>query len=178
MKRIAAVFVVLTIGLQITARAQNDDFKTRPSPLALTNMKWKDAYAKVVYSQPLKRGREIFGKLVPYNEVWRLGANEATELTITRDMLINNTLIKAGTYSLFAIPMADRWTIIVNSDVGVWGAYNYVQKLDLLRFDVPVQPAPEVVEAFSMKFDQNNELANLLISWDKVKLSIPFKFTN
>lgn len=155
-----------------------ESFKARPSPLAIAAMRHKDAYVKVVYSQPQKRSREIFGKLVPFGQVWRLGANEATEITITKDILINAVLVKAGTYSLFAIPNQDTWTMIINRDVGIWGAYNYNQKLDVLRFDVPVKANPTVVEGFTMVFDQKNELANLLITWDKLRLEIPFKFIN
>jgi hypothetical protein len=153
-------------------------FKPRPSPLAVTAMRFKDAYVKIMYSQPQKRGREIFGKLVPYGQVWRLGANEATEITLTKDILINNQPLKAGTYSMFTIPDKEKWTIIINSDVGLWGAYNYVQTLDVMRFEVPVNQNNVNFEAFTMQFDQKNELAELLIMWDTVKVSIPFKFTN
>ena len=111
--------------------------KSRPSPLAIVAIRYKDAYIKITYSQPQKKGREIFGKLVPYDQVWRTGANEATELTTTKNIQINGTLLKAGTYSLFTIPQKDSWTIIINSEVGLWGAYNYNSKLDVMRFDVP-----------------------------------------
>jgi hypothetical protein len=175
MRKLLPAFILLLISHVASAQ---ENFKTRPSPLALTSMRYKDAYVKIVYSQPQKRGREIFGKLIPYGQVWRLGANEATEITLTRDLLINATLLKAGTYSLFAIPNADKWTVIINKDVGIWGAYNYNQKLDVFRFDVPVTENNSSVEAFTMMFDQKNELANLLITWEKVKLEIPLKFIN
>jgi hypothetical protein len=155
-----------------------ENFKARPSPLAIAAMRHKDAYVKIVYSQPQKRDREVFGKLVPFGQVWRLGANEATEMTVTKDILINAVLLKAGSYSLFAIPNQDKWTFIINSDLGIWGAYNYNPKLDVLRFDVPVKQNSAVAEAFTMVFDQKNELANLLITWDKLRLEIPFKFIN
>ena len=71
--------------------------------------------------------------------MWRLGANEATEITTTKDILFDSLTLAAGTYSLFAIPEADKWTIIVNSDVGLWGAYNYNAEKDVIRFQVPVQ---------------------------------------
>lgn len=153
-------------------------FKPRPSPLAIAAMRYKDAYVKVVYSQPLKRGREIFGKLVPYGQVWRTGANEATEITLTKDILVNNQPLLAGTYSIFTVPDKEKWTIIFNSDVGIWGAYNYNQTLDVLRFDVPVTQNNANFEAFTMSFDQKNDVAELLMMWDTVKVSIPFKFTN
>ena len=79
---------------------------------------------------------------------------------------------------MFAIPNPDKWTLILNSDVGVWGAYNYNTKLDVLRFDIPVKQNKTVTEGFTMVFDQKNELANLLITWDKLQLEIPFKFLN
>jgi hypothetical protein len=142
-------------------------------------MRYKDAYVKVVYSQPHKRGREVFGNLVPYGQLWRMGANEATEITLTKDMLINNQIVKAGTYSLFSIPEKEKWTIILNSEPGLWGSYNYNEKFDVMRFDVPVQITNNVnYEPFTLQFDQKNELADLLILWDNIKVSIPIKFIN
>jgi len=148
----------------------------RPSPLAVTALRYKEEYLKITYSQPQKRGREVFGKLVPFNEVWRTGANEATEITTTRNIQINGTLLKAGTYSLFTIPQKDHWTIIINSEVGLWGAYNYNSKLDVMRFDVPVTIIDTVYESFTMQLDHRNEVADLLLYWDKTKISIPVKF--
>jgi hypothetical protein len=175
MRTVVPAFILLLLSSFAFAQ---ENFKSRPSPLAITAMRNKDAYVKIVYSQPQKREREIFGKLIPYGQVWRLGANEATEITTTKDILINNLLLKAGTYTMFAIPEQNKWTFIINSDVGIWGAYNYTQKLDVMRFDVPVQQVSTITEAFTMSFDQNNELANLLITWDKTKLTIPVKFLN
>ena len=168
---------VLVLLVTHVAQAQ-ESFKPRPSPLAIASMRYKDAYVKITYSQPQKRDREIFGKLVPFGQVWRTGANEATEITITKDILINNQLIKAGTYSIFTIPETEKWTVILNSDIGLWGSYNYNAAMDVLRFEVPVTQSNPVSEAFTMSFDQKNELADLLIMWDRVKISIPFKFIN
>jgi hypothetical protein len=151
----------------------------RSSPMSSINMRYKDAYVKITYSQPHKRGREIFGMLVPYGEVWRTGANEATEITLTRDMLINNQVLKAGTYSIFTIPQPDKWTLIINAEQGLWGSYNYNSKLDVMRFDIPVQTIGNVIyEPFTLQFDQKNELADLLILWDNVKVIVPLKFIN
>ncbi|HEY5745810.1 MAG TPA: DUF2911 domain-containing protein [Chryseolinea sp.] len=162
----------------VTTRAQ-ETAKPRPSPMAVTTVKYKDAYIKINYSQPLKRGREIFGNLVPYGQVWRLGANEATEITATKNISLNGFLLKAGTYSMFAIPQKDKWTIIINSELGLWGAYNYNYRLDVLRFDIPVQTTTGAVyEPFTLQFDQRNDVADLLILWDRIKLSIPVKFIN
>lgn len=150
---------------------------SRPSPTAITAARYKDTYVKITYCQPQKRGREVFGKLVPFGEVWRTGANEATEITLTRDLFINGTLLPAGTYSLFTIPALDKWIVIINKDLGLWGAYNYNIKQDVLRFSVPVvQLGPEVFESFTIQFDQRNSVADLLLLWDKTKISIPIQF--
>jgi hypothetical protein len=149
----------------------------RPSPLAIATARYKDTYLKIVYSQPHKRGREIFGKTVPYNQVWRTGANETTEITITKDILINNQPLKAGTYSLLTIPSRGNWTIIVNSDMGMWGSYNYNIKQDVLRFDVSVETLTEVVyEPFTILIDQKTDKATISLLWDKTKVTFPIQF--
>jgi hypothetical protein len=171
--------IVLFFGMLVTYDSVAQEvFRGRPSPLAIAATRYKDAYVKVVYSQPLKRDREVFGKLVPYGQVWRTGANEATEVTLTRDVMINNQIVKAGTYSLFTIPNADQWTIILNNELGLWGAYNYNERMDVLRFNVPVSANPTFYEAFTISFDQRNEMADLLMMWDKTIVKIPLKFIN
>ena len=170
---LSLVFFFAVTSINVCAQ---EAVKQRPSPLAIAAIRYKDAYIKVTYSQPVKRGREIFGKLVPYNEVWRTGANEATEITTTKNIQINGTLLKAGTYSIFTLPQKDKWTIIINSEVGLWGAYNYNSKLDVMRFDVPVMQSDVIYESFTMEFNHRNEVADLLLYWDKIKISIPVKF--
>ncbi|MEX2235372.1 MAG: DUF2911 domain-containing protein [Cyclobacteriaceae bacterium] len=152
--------------------------KLRPSPLAITNVRYKDNYVKITYSQPQKKNREIFGHLVPFGEVWRTGANEATEITTTTDIMIETIILKAGTYSLFTVPEKDKWTIIINADVGLWGAYNYNVQKDIWRFQVPVQSTDKIFEPFTIIFDHRNDVADLLIMWDKTKVLIPIKFIN
>jgi Protein of unknown function (DUF2911) len=147
----------------------------RISPASFATLRYKDTYAKITYSQPRKRGREIFGSLVPYGQVWRTGANEATEITLTKDVFINGMLITAGTYSLFTIPDKDKWIVILNKELGLWGSYNYNYKNDLLRFEVPVQADTIFTEAFTIRFDQRNNVADLLLFWDKTKISIPIQ---
>ena len=169
---------LLFFGAATSCALAQGAIKSRPSPLAILAIRYKDAYIKITYSQPQKRGREIFGKLVPYDQVWRTGANEATELTTTKNIQINGTLLKAGTYSLFTIPQKDSWTIIINSEVGLWGAYNYNSKLDVMRFNVLPSTTDTVYESFTMQFDHRNEVADLLLYWDRTKISIPVKFIN
>jgi len=172
--------VILTTASSLTPSFAQTAIVPRPSPLAIVSTRHKDAYLKITYSQPHKKGREIFGKLVPYGKVWRTGANEATELTVTRNIQINGTLLPAGTYSVFTIPEKDKWTVILNSDLGMWGSYNYNESLDVMRFDVAVQPVEGdvVFEPFTIQLNQRNELADLLMMWDRTKISIPVKFIN
>ena len=170
-------FLLLCL-IGVCAHAQEPS-SNRASPLAVASMRYKDAYFKIVYSQPAKRGRQIFGKLVPYGQVWRTGANEATEITLTGDMQINGTLLRAGTYSVFTIPDKDEWTIIINKDLGLWGAYNYNPKQDEMRFKVSTaQTQGEVYEHFTIELVQKNEVAQLNMMWDTVRITIPVKFLN
>ncbi len=155
-----------------------EEFKPRLSPLAIIGIRYKDNYIKITYSQPQKKSREIFGNLVPYGKVWRTGANEATEITATKDIQIDSIILKAGTYSIFTIPDKHQWTIIINSDVGLWGAYNYNEQKNIWRFAVPVQPSDRKYEYFTMTFDHRNEVADLLIMWDRTKVAVPIKFIN
>ena len=181
MRRVFQLFVIITfITLHSYQALAQDKLTPRPSPLAIVSTRYKDCYFKLTYSQPQKKGREVFGKLVPFGKVWRTGANEATELTITKNIQLNGTLLMAGTYSIFTIPNEEKWTIIINSDLGMWGAYNYNESLDVMRFDVPVQtiPGETVYEPFTIQLIQRNETAELLFLWDKTKVSVPVKFIN
>ena len=176
MQRHLLLFLLIVVGSSVFAQEAPPP---RPSPLAIAACKYKDSYLKITYSQPHKRGREVFGKLVPYGQVWRLGANEATELTITREVFINSQLLSAGTYSLFAIPDKEKWTIIVSKDVGLWGAYNYNQANDVMRVEVPSHPTPDTdipYEAFTISIDQKNNKADIIITWDKTTLSLSVDF--
>ena len=144
----------------------------RPSPMAVAVAQSGDTYVKIVYSQPHKRGREIFGsELVPYGKVWRLGANEATEITLTNDIKIGGKKLEAGTYSMYAIPEQDRWTIIFSSMLGEWGAYNYDESQDVLRVEAPVQSSETTYEPFTMMFNEAG--TELTMVWDKTQAVLP-----
>lgn len=146
--------------------------EARPSPMAVATMKKGDAYIKVTYGQPHLRDRKMLGgDAVPYGKVWRLGANEATEITLTKDMTIGGKKLKAGTYSMFAIPEAGKWTIIFNNEVGQWGAYNYDKSKDIARIDVPVKKAEKSFEAFTIWFSADGSAMNM--AWGDTKVSVP-----
>ncbi|ASZ12081.1 DUF2911 domain-containing protein [Chitinophaga pendula] len=128
---------------------------------------------KVVYGQPSKRGRVIFGELVPYGQVWRTGANKATEITFAKDATFGGKPVKAGTYSLFTIPEKEEWTIILNSALKQWGAYDYekIKDKNVLEVKVPAAATKAEVEKFTITLPANQ----LVLEWDKTKVSVPVK---
>lgn len=150
--------------------------KARPSPLEVVTMKWEDTYVKITYSRPHKRGRTVFGELVPYGKIWRTGANEATELTTTGDIKLAGQEVPAGTYALFAIPEKDKWTIVLNSELGQWGAYRYDEEKDVLRFEVPTKELPVTYEPFTIEFEQTANDVALKMMWDNTGVEIPVSF--
>lgn len=168
---------LLFIILSTTFVKAQEVTKPRSSPTSLVTARYKDTYLKITYSQPSKRGRIIFGELVPYNQVWRTGANEATEITLTKDIVIDKQPLKAGTYSIFTIPKKDFWTVIINKDLGLWGAYNYNATMDVLRLEVPVQVLQDgVYESFTIQVDQRNNQAELVFLWDSIRVAVPVQF--
>lgn len=150
--------------------------KVDASPMDLVVYKDEDkTVARVIYSRPQKRDREIFGKLVPYGQVWRTGANEATELTLYEDMKVADVLVEAGTYSVYTIPDEKEWTVILNNETNTWGAYEYKDAQDKVRIKVPVRQSPTSIESFSMAFAPEVGGADLLMGWDDRYIEVPFK---
>lgn len=129
--------------------------------------------ARVIYSRPQKAGRTIFGDLVEYKQVWRLGANEATEIEFYRDVKIGGKKILKGKYTLYAIVNPEEWTIILNKETDTWGAFKYDEKKDVMRVTVPSEKSTESLEAFTMVFDKTTNGANLVMAWDDTKVSLP-----
>ncbi|HUR30418.1 MAG TPA: DUF2911 domain-containing protein [Saprospiraceae bacterium] len=130
---------------------------------------------RLIYSRPQLNGRKAFGELQAYGEVWRLGANEATEIEFFRDVKINNKKIKKGRYSLYCIPSPDKWTLIINRETDTWGGFKYDETKDVLRVTVPVT-TNEQTEAFTIVFEKSVGGANMLMYWDSVKASLPIVF--
>lgn len=129
--------------------------------------------ARVVYSRPQKTGRTIYGGLVKYGEVWRLGANEATEIEFFKHVKIDGKKVAKGRYTLYAIVYESTWTFILNKDTDTWGAFKYDSKKDILRVSVPVQKTVESVESLAMSFEKTTTGFNLLVAWDTVKAGLP-----
>ncbi len=127
----------------------------------------------VKYSRPNVRGRSVFTDLAPYGEVWRTGANNATVITFTDDVSLEGNMVKAGDYGLFTIPGKDSWTIILNKGSEQWGAYQYKQADDVLRFEVKPSRLSDKAESFSIAFtDVMPSSAKLNLLWDDTKVAI------
>ncbi|MFD0989664.1 DUF2911 domain-containing protein [Mariniflexile jejuense] len=122
---------------------------------------------KVIYSRPQLKERTL-SELAPNGKIWRTGANEATEIKFFEDMTFGGKKVKAGTYSLFTIPNDTEWTVILSSDLDVWGAYSYKESSDVLRIKAPTSKG-DTVEAFSIAFDNNT----MFLAWGTVRVAIP-----
>jgi hypothetical protein len=131
--------------------------------------------ARIIYSRPQKAGRMIFGGIVAYSQIWRLGANEATEIEFFKNVKINGKLLPKGRYTLYAICTETKWTIIFNTQKDIWGlAYN--EKKDALRTGVPVQNTGTPVEALTIFFEDIKGGTTLNILWDNIKVVLPIYF--
>lgn len=132
--------------------------------------------ARVVFSRPQRNGRTIFGDLVEYGKVWRLGANEATEIEFFQNVKIGGVRIKKGRYTLYAIPYAEKWTLIINKETDIWGSFKYDETKDLTRLDVPVFKQAEPLESLAMFFEKSASGAYLAMVWDTVRVNLPISF--
>jgi hypothetical protein len=164
MNKIAALFAFIFLCCTLTTKAQ-----PQLSPKATV----KSENIEITYSQPAKRDRVVFGELVPYNEVWRTGANEATEVTLKKDLTIGGKTVKAGTYTLFTVPGEKEWRVILNSQLGQWGAYDYdkYKSKDVLDIKVPSRKLANTVEKLTITPKKDE----ITIEWDQTGVSVPVK---
>ena len=173
--------MLLAVSLAIIScnskQPKEPDPVRRKSPTAIASVKHANTYIKVVYGQPYKSGREIFGELVPFGEVWRTGANEATEITTTKDILFSGEQLEAGTYSLFSIPGEESWTIILNSELGLWGAFEYDSSNDVMRIDADAHQTEQSDEAFTIQFEEvTDDSTEMVIKWVQTEVRVPITF--
>tara|TARA_R100000935_G_C2821558_1_gene160057 strand:- start:394 stop:948 length:555 start_codon:yes stop_codon:yes gene_type:complete len=135
---------------------------------------------EVVYNRPYKKGRKVFGGLVPYGEVWRTGANEATTFSTNKDILVDGSHLDSGTYTLWTIPMENSWKVIFNSKMYPWGIdmekkASRDPEFDFLVLEVPITKVKDTLEQFSIYFEKSNDLVLFNIAWDDIKISVPIK---
>lgn len=159
-------------GLAVFAQAPKVEFPA-PSPACTIKQRVGLTDIEVVYSRPSMKGREIFGSLVPFGQVWRTGANAATKITFSTPVKLNGTDVPAGSYALYTIPGEDEWTIILNKGVGKSGT-QYDEKEDVVRFKTkPVELPDTSIETFTIEFNHlRDESAVLNLVWDKTVVPI------
>ena len=174
---LSLLLAVAVFAVTCSRQPEEPDPQRRKSPIAIASINHEGTYVKIVYGQPYKNGRTIFGELVPYGEVWRTGANEATEITTTGDILFGGRELEAGTYTLFTIPGKEHWTVILNSALGQWGAFDYAAEFDILRIDVPARTTDETTEAFTITFGEvAGDSTSIIMKWDQTEVKIPVEF--
>jgi len=132
----------------------------------------------IPYSRPSQKGRVIFGTveeeaLQPYGVYWRLGANEATQVTFNRDVLFNGNAIKAGTYRMYAVPGPDEFEISLNTGLGNWGAFEPDYSLDILKTMIPVEESDQAVEQYTIRFEEASPVVFIVCEWANMKIKIP-----
>jgi hypothetical protein len=154
------------IFLTFAAKAQSKTDRTSPPKEASASIDGKDV--SINYSSPAKKDRIIFGQLVPYDKVWRTGANEATTLTLGSDMEIGGKEVKAGKYGLFSVPGEKNWEIIINEVWDQWGAYNYDPSKDVVRFNAKTNTLAAPVEDFTINIGAEGTVT---MEWDDASVS-------
>jgi len=175
MKKQTAV-AALVFLLTLTLSAQQQDKSKRPSPPGTAEVTFADGKKVTIeYSRPSAKARKIVGGLVPYDQVWRTGANEATSLKTDADLEIGGTTVPAGSYTLFSLPGQSSWKLIINKQTGQWGT-NYDQSQDLARVNMTVGALPQSVEQFTIGLDKTGgDSANLNLDWEKTRASVDVK---
>ncbi len=155
-RRSAILLSAVSPLLARTAFAQ--DQKKRASPHETTSVDLGGKEISITYGRPYLKGRHVGDEVAPYGKVWRLGADEATKITLPSNTSIAGLQVPAGTYSLFAIPGREKWTVIINKVADQWGAFKYDESQDFGRFDLPVKQLPSPVEQFTitLKKDTSN----------------------
>jgi hypothetical protein len=170
MKNFKSTILICALVLMTSQLSFSQEFKKLDkSPMDVASFpasyKISDKTVKVTYSRPQLKGRALT-KLVPSGEVWRTGANEAAQITFYKPMMAGKTLIKPGTYSLFTIPGQKEWTVIINSEINLWGAYYYNQKYDLARMQATISKGE--TEAFSIAFTEANNGIEMHLGWGTI----------
>lgn len=175
MKTLKTVSVLLFPVLLGVGMANAELQLPRVSPMATVSQTVGTTDISITYSRPGVKGRVIWGDLVPYGEVWRTGANEATKFTVTDDVTIDGKPLPAGSYSLATIPGKDAWTFVFNKESNLWGMYEYKPEEDALRIEVKPGTAP-FVERMRFTFDDlTDDSANVVLRWEKLQVAFTVK---
>jgi len=176
MKRVLPILLlVFSILILDVANAQNLKLP-QPSSTQTITQDFGLGTIKITYSRPNVKGRQIFGGLVPYGQVWRTGANSATVISFSEDVEIEGHNVPAGDYALFTIPKENEWMVILNKDTKQWGAYTHKESDDVLRFTAKPVKLSDKVETFSIQLENvYPTTAQLKLAWDRTAVSLNLK---
>ncbi len=174
------IFIVLGAALFAVIAIVGYNFATTRShsPLEEKTFSHGDLDVKVTYCRPYKKGRLIFGSeteeaLVPYGKYWRLGANDATEITFSLPVSFAGKPLAAGSYRMYAVPGPEFWEVSLNSELGKFGAYPPDYSLDVLKVNVPVEQNSEMAEQFTIDFSSDSTGVNMAFIWDRTVVNLP-----
>jgi len=176
-----ALIAVSLFAVAMFASAQmnmSDDKSKRPSPPASAACKFSDGKTiKIDYSSPRAKGRKIFGEasekaLVPYGQIWRTGANDATTFVTDTNVTVGGKAVPAGSYTIFTVPKADAWSLAISKKTGEWGTDYPGEKEDLVRVPMTVSKTSAPVENFTIAFDQAGSKCTLRIEWENTRASV------
>lgn len=170
---IGLAVIVLLAGAVLGFREYQLYQTKKLSPWETVTFDKSNVHIEVGYCRPYAKGRKIFGDLVPYGRWWRTGANETTQIELSRDVIFNGDTLKAGLYSLVTIPEEEEWTIIFNNRIPEWGT-SYFPQDDELRIKAAVENLPATVEQFTIDFSELDGHNTLIFAWDKTKVTVPF----
>ncbi len=178
---ITGVAVVVIVLLGVVVRMFSEKQKKAFSPEEAVNFTQNDLMISVEYNRPYKKGREIFGGLVPYEKIWRTGANEATIFETNKNINVKGKTLRKGKYSLWTIPGKETWTIIFNSEIGQWGINsegeaNRDPTKDEMQVIVRAVHQERVFEQFTISFEKTGEEAEMVLIWDKTLVAVPISF--
>jgi len=165
--------VLPTLLLLLTTAALAQMGGGKPSPAASATCDLGGGKTiKTNYSSPRMRGRKIYGDLVPFGEVWRTGANEATTFVTSADVVVGGTTVPAGSYTIFTVPTADKWTLIVNKKTGEWGIPYKYESDELARVEMKVSKLPSPLENFTIAYDKSGSGCTLRVDWETTRASV------
>lgn len=180
LKRLLVVLLLVAIGLFAYSYFVENIFSPRLSPKDTVEFKLNDLELEIFYNRPSKKGREVFGALVPYDKVWRTGANEATTFETNKNLMIAGMYLPSGKYTLWTVPRDSTWKVIFNKKQYPWGVDEEMKPMwnpnyDILEIDVPAESINTTVEQFTIAFDNTTDNLQLTMAWDQTKIAVPLE---
>ncbi|MCO4822875.1 MAG: DUF2911 domain-containing protein [Flavobacteriaceae bacterium] len=180
LKRIILLLVISIAGILGYIYFEGTLFNKPLSPEDTVEFRLNDLELEVYYNRPSKRDRDIFGGLVSYDKVWRTGANAATTFETNQALKVGKDSLPAGKYTLWTIPNKDHWKVIFNNKQYTWGVDDAMNPMrepqhDVVMIDIPVEEINNVVEQFTIAFDNSTDNLSLTMAWDKTKIVVPLK---